>query len=103
VYAVRNALEAVRLLEFEPFDLMVSEWSERGEFPAVEFYDWICRFWPDLSKRIIFVISGTGEIESAPARIRKSCVFLRKPFQVDELLTAVQQVLRENAATQIKH
>ena len=102
VYAVRNAREAARLLEFERFDLIVSEWREKGDFAGPEFYDWICKFWPELATHIVFVISGTGEVDSAPARIRQSCLFLRKPFQVDELLAAVQQALREKLTSPVK-
>jgi two-component system NtrC family sensor kinase len=102
VYAVRNAREAVRLLDLEQFDLVVSEWREKGDFAGPEFHDWICKFWPDLANHIVFVISGTSEVESAPIRIQQSCLFLRKPFQVDELLAVVQQGLRDRDASPLK-
>ena len=41
VYAIRTALEAVRLLEAEEFDLIVIEWKANGVFAGQEFYDWI--------------------------------------------------------------
>jgi two-component system NtrC family sensor kinase len=103
VYAVRNAREAVRLLDLEQFDLVVSEWRERGDFAGPEFFDWICKFWPDLANHIVFVISGTSEVESAPISIQQSCLFLRKPFQVEELLAAVQQMLGEREALPLKN
>jgi DNA-binding NtrC family response regulator len=93
VYAVRNLREAILLLESEHFDLVVAEWKTSGDFQGKDFYDWICRARPELSNHLIFTMSGTNTEESISTEVRSACLFLRKPFRIDELLTLVRTAL----------
>ena len=102
VYAVRNLREAIRLLESEQFDLVVAEWKTNGDFPGRKFYDWICRVQPELANRIIFTISGTTSEETISTEMKKDCLFLRKPFRIDELLTLVRRALGPKDVSALK-
>ena len=102
VYAIRTALEAVRLLDAEPFDLIVSEWKANGVFAGQEFYDWIRRFHPELANRVIFTLSGTSSMEGVSHEMQRVCLFLRKPFPGDELLTVVRDALRATDVSELK-
>ena len=93
VYAVRNLREAILLLESEQFDLVVAEWKTNGDLPGREFYEWICRVRPELAHHLIFTMSGTITEESVSSEIRTACLFLRKPFRIDEFLTIVRRAL----------
>jgi DNA-binding response OmpR family regulator len=102
VHAIRNALEAVRLLETEQFDLIVAEWKANGVFAGQEFYDWIRRFHPELVNRVIFTLSGTSTMEGVPLDVQRSCSLLRKPFQSDELLGMIRDSLRATDVSELK-
>ena len=102
VHAIRNALEAVRLLEAEEFDVIVAEWKSNGVFSGQEFYDWIRRVRPELAHRVIFTLSGTCTMEGVSSGMQKSCSFLRKPFQSEELLGAVRDTLRAANVPELK-
>jgi PAS domain S-box-containing protein len=102
VYAVRNSHEAIRLLESEHFDLVVAEWKTNGHIPGHEFYEWICRARPELANHLIFTISGTNTEEAAPAEMKRACLFLRKPFRIDELLALVRRSLGPKDMTVFK-
>jgi CheY-like chemotaxis protein len=103
VYAARSVQDAIRLLEVESFDVVVAEWRSRGEFAGAELYDWIRRSRPDLASRVIFTIAEASVRESVPAAVRQSCRFLQKPFQVEELLSAVRFALRTKDVSELKH
>ena len=102
VYAVRNALEAVRLLEAEQFDLVVTEWKASGDFAGQEFYDWICRFRPELANHLIFTMSGTSTVEAVSKKIQRACLFLRKPYRVDEFLNMVRRALSAKDVSELR-
>jgi two-component system NtrC family sensor kinase len=102
VYSVRNLSGAISLLESEHFDLVVAEWKTNGDFPGHKFYDWICRVQPELANHIIFTISGTTTEETISTEMKKDCVFLRKPFRVDELLNLVRSALGPGDVSALK-
>ncbi len=102
VYAVRNAPEALRLLEAEQFDLVITEWKSGGEFSGQQFYDWICRFRPELGNRLIFTLSGTATSQDFSKEIQQACLFLRKPFRVDEFLNVVRNALNAKDVTELR-
>jgi PAS domain S-box-containing protein len=93
VYTVRNLREAILLLESEQFDLVVAEWKPIGDFTGTEFYDWVCRVRPELANHVIFTMSGTNTEDSVSTEIKMACLFLRKPFRIDEFLTLVRRAL----------
>jgi PAS domain S-box-containing protein len=103
VYATRTALEGVRLLDAEPFDLIISEWKANGVFAGQEFYEWIRRFHPELANRVIFTLSGTSSMEGVSHEMQRACLFLRKPFPGDELLSVVRDALRATDVSELKH
>jgi PAS domain S-box-containing protein len=103
VYAVRNSREAIRLLESEEFDLVVAEWKSNGDLSGEEFYSWICGFRPELANHLIFTMSGTNTEETISNRMRRACLFLRKPFRIEELLTLVRRALAPRDISTLKH
>jgi PAS domain S-box-containing protein len=102
VCAIRTAPEAVRILEVEQFDLIIIDWKATGVFAGQEFYDWIRDFRPELAHRVIFTLSGTGTMEGVSLDIQRSCLFLRKPFQSEELLSVVRGALRATDVSELK-
>jgi DNA-binding NtrC family response regulator len=93
VYTVRNLREAILLLESEQFDLVAAEWKPNGDFPSSEFYDWVCRVRPELANHLIFTMSGTNTEDSVSTEMKTACLFLRKPFRIDDFLALVRRAL----------
>jgi PAS domain S-box-containing protein len=102
VYAVRNAREAMRLLEAEEFDQVVTEWKTSGDFAGQNFYEWLCRLRPELASHLIVTLSGTTTPDSFSKEIQDACFFLRKPFQVDEFLNAVRNALPSKDVSELR-
>jgi len=102
VYAVRNTMEALHLLEAEHFDAVVAEWKDDGRFSGRELYEWICRRQPDLENRLIFTMAGTTSVDESLPEIPATGQFLRKPFRVEEFLNVVRHALRSKETSKIK-
>jgi DNA-binding NtrC family response regulator len=93
VCAARNSREAQKVLESEPFDLVVVDLKMEGDFAGRDLYEWICEPRREMSSRVIFTVSGTGAEEADPVRSRRKRAFLQKPFGADEFLTEVLHAL----------
>jgi DNA-binding NtrC family response regulator len=88
-----NSREAQKVLESEPFDLVVVDLKMEGDFTGRDLYEWICERRREMSSRVIFTVSGTGAEEADPVRLRRKCAFLQKPFGADEFLAEVVRAL----------
>ena len=91
-YTVRSAadgIEALRLIEEERFDLIVTDLRMPG-MDGATLYRQIVERWPDLEQRVLFV---TGDIEGEPnaeSLDSASVCYLEKPFTTRQLVAAVR-------------
>ncbi len=92
----------MRLLEAEQFDLVIAEWKAGGDFSGQKFYDWICRLRPEMANHLIFTLSGTTSSQDFSEEIQQACLFLRKPFRVDEFLNAVRNALNAKDVSELR-
>ena len=88
VRATANGLEALRWLEEEPWDLLILD-LRMPEIDGPDLYREVLARWPKSATHVLFI---SGEAESPPDPPLDLPV-LRKPFSVDELLTAVARVV----------
>ncbi|MBI5608161.1 MAG: sigma-54-dependent Fis family transcriptional regulator [Deltaproteobacteria bacterium] len=83
-----------RLREHEVFDLVVSD-VEMQELRGVDLLDRILAEHPS---QLVLLITAFGSIDLAVQAVRAgACDFLTKPFQIEQLLLAVERALRERA------
>ncbi len=103
-YTVRPAaggVEALRLIESEPFDLIVTDLRMPG-MDGATLYREITERRPELAQRVLFV---TGDIEGDPnARSldTTSLHYLEKPFTTRQLVTAVRESLARAIASEVR-
>jgi len=103
VTAVRNCHEAIRVIERTSLDMIIVDMTIPGEFTARDFYDWISQHRPELSRRVIFTIGGTGSDEVNALRLQSGCTFLQKPFVVEEFLKAVGDTIGPMGIPAVTH
>lgn len=102
-YTVRSAadgIEALRLIEHEPFDLVVTD-LRMPRMDGATLYRQIVERWPDLEQRVLFV---TGDIEgesNAESLDSASVRYLEKPFTTRQLVAAVRESLSSATAPEI--
>ena len=99
-YTVRSAadgIEALRLIEEEPFDLIVTDLRMPG-MDGATLYRQIVERWPSLEQRVLFV---TGDIEGEPnaeSLDSASVCYLEKPFTTRQLVAAVRECMTRAVA-----
>lgn len=92
VTATGDGFEALRRLEEEPYELVISDLKMPG-LDGVALYNEILGRWPIGGPRVLFT-SGSAETsrhEEAPRALDVPLLF--KPFSVDDLRDAVSRVL----------
>ena len=103
-YTVRSAadgVEALRLIEEEPFDLIVTDLRMPG-MDGATLYRRVVEQWPDLEQRVLFV---TGDIEGEPnaeSLDSTSVRYLEKPFTTRQLVAAVRESLSRAEAPEVR-
>jgi len=100
VKSVSNGRQAIELAKEEPFDLLLVDIRMPG-LSGLETFQAIKKFSPDVTG---VVITGYGSMEVAIEALHLGFSgFITKPFEIDELITAVGEALekkrldRENA------
>ena len=100
VRSAADGIEALRLIEEEPFDLIVTDLRMPG-MDGATLYRQIVERWPDLEQRVLFV---TGDIEGEPnaESIDSASVrYLEKPFTTRQLVAAVRESMPRAAAPEV--
>jgi DNA-binding response OmpR family regulator len=94
VTRVRSGAEGIQLILKLDFDLILCDMIMPG-FPGDMFYRAVERARPNLCKRFLFMTGHTGdrEIDQFVRGIRGLMIF--KPFQMHELLAAIEVVLKK--------
>ena len=102
VQAARSGREAIELLEREPVDAVITDLKMPGEISGSEIYRWIECHRPALAARVIFTISNAQQEEIRELVAHSGCPALQKPFQIEEFLRAVRQVMASGTSTPVK-
>jgi len=92
VQSARDLQEALVLMEHENFDVIVADVQVANGQSGSELESWLARYKPALSRRLIWMSAiapagGADKSNSGNPRI------LQKPFRVNELLAAVDEML----------
>ena len=94
-YAVTGATapsEALRLLEVEPFDLVISD-VEMPEMRGIELLSAIQARHPG---QLVVLMTAFGSIDLAVQAVRAGAAdFVAKPFRIEVLCLAIERALRE--------
>jgi two-component system NtrC family sensor kinase len=93
VRAVRTGREAVDYLERETVDVIVTDMKMPGGISGKDLYGWIARHRPDLASRVVFTMSNAQSEEAGVMSTASGCPFVQKPFQIEEFLRAIRQVI----------
>ncbi len=102
VKAVGSAAEALRVLEQDPVDLVVTDLKMPGEISTRDLYQWIAKRQPELANRVIFTVSDARNQEVADLLKESGCSHIQKPFQVASFLQVIRQALEQHPAAILK-
>jgi DNA-binding response OmpR family regulator len=94
VTRVRNGTDGIQCILESDYDLILCDMIMPG-FPGDMFYRAVERSRPHLCKRFVFMTGHTGDrqIDDFIRSVRGLMVF--KPFQLHELLEAIQVILKK--------
>ncbi|HVB85271.1 MAG TPA: PAS domain S-box protein [Candidatus Dormibacteraeota bacterium] len=93
VRLARSAQQAIEILLREPVDAIVCDSRLQGQDSAADLYRWIEKTRPEMASRLLFTVSNAGEESESPFLRITGCPALRKPFKIEEFLSAVKSVL----------
>lgn len=102
VIAARSGEEAVRLLETESVDLIVTDMTMPGGLTGRTLYDWIRIHRPGLANRVVFTMSGATSNESMELVRQSGCAHIQKPFEVENFWRVVRRSLLEAESAVLK-
>lgn len=91
VAAVSNAMEALALLHRQNFDLVITDVRMPGEIDGIDLIQAYRRENP--AQKAIFITGYAVEEKIEQALEQGSVLCLKKPFQSEELLKAIQSLL----------
>jgi PAS domain S-box-containing protein len=92
VKVARTAEEAIKILNRDSVDAVVSDINLPGEISTAGLYRWIKENRTDLAMRVVFTASNAGDAAAHILR-NSGCPVLAKPFPVEEFCKTVQSVL----------
>lgn len=97
VATARDGLEALRLLRREPFDLVISD----IRMPRLDGVGLLRKIGEMALDVDVVLLTGYGTVESAVDCVKLGAAdYLLKPFRIDQLVAAVDKVLRERGLRQ---
>ena len=84
VTTATSADEALRLLQAESFDLIVSDIRMPGALDGMGLYDWAEAARPDQAARMVFTTADTASPQAIDFLVRSRRPFITKPYDVSE-------------------
>ena len=90
---VASGEEAVRYLESNSVDLVVSDVRMPGRIDGVALYDWVGAHRPELKSRFLLVSGDIVGVDERDLMRHRGVPCLQKPFRFGEYSRAVRQVL----------
>lgn len=92
VVGVGTAAEAIRAIEANGFDLVISD----IEMPGMRGTELLAAIHERRPDQLVLLITAFGSIELAVQTVRAgACDFVAKPFRIEVLLLAIERALRE--------
>lgn len=85
-----NGLEGLKMLDVRQYALIISD-IDMPVMNGMEFYSKLIEKTPSMKQKVIFI---TGHRDAARHNFIKEagCVYLDKPFRIDELCSAVNEI-----------
>jgi CheY-like chemotaxis protein len=97
VLPARNGVEAFTVLQQEPVDCIISE-TRVSRLSGEGLYSQVEQRLPHLARRFVFIAGDTQEPGVREFLERSGCLLIPKPFDVELLVEAVDEVLESVAA-----
>ncbi|MCB9729319.1 MAG: response regulator [Deltaproteobacteria bacterium] len=96
VVSAETVEEAVRVLEHDHFDAILTDLRLPAGLTGADFYEILVERWPDLVERLAFMTGDTiGQASQAFLdRVRRPC--LTKPFKISQLKAFVQALVKSD-------
>jgi CheY-like chemotaxis protein len=92
VLPARNGVEAFEMLQREPVDCIISE-TRVSRLSGEGLYSQVEQRLPHLARRFVFIAGDTQAPEVRAFLERSGCLLIPKPFDVELLVEAVDEVL----------
>ncbi|MDE3169561.1 MAG: response regulator, partial [Acidobacteriota bacterium] len=93
VSLAHTAAQAIEILQRESIDAVVCDAKLHLDNSVTGLHGWIGKQRPELACKILFTISSAGDEDFSQLVRRTGCPILRKPFQIEEFLTAVRTLI----------
>ncbi len=97
VETARDAGQARALLERQEFDLVIADLQAAGGLNGNGLGEWLALHKPALSRRLIWMSAVAPSANSGDPCPTNGCQILQKPFQANDLLAAVDELLLNKA------
>jgi two-component system NtrC family sensor kinase len=91
---VSSAEEAVKVLNQDAFDLIISDVRMPGAMDGFMFYDWVKAHHPRLSRQFIFISGDIFGLSSDQLKYIAAIPHIQKPFQLESYSQLIQRVLK---------
>jgi PAS domain S-box-containing protein len=102
VLTARSGEEAMRVLQLESVDLVVTDMKMPGEITGRALYQWIREQRPALVHRVVFTMSDADDQESREFFEFSGCPHIQKPFDVENFWRIVRRSLLQREPSAIK-
>jgi signal transduction histidine kinase len=92
---VTSGEEAIRFLQDQSVNLIISDIRMPGLVDGIQLYDWVAKNRVELRKRFIFVTGDSVKLDSGELLDDLSVPHIKKPFTIEEYSSIVQRLLEE--------
>jgi len=90
-----SGAEGLRLLQEQSFNGVISDMRTPGGVSGDDVHAWLKANRPELVRRMLFITGDIVNEETLDTLQRTGVRCIEKPFRVQELVTAVKQVLED--------
>jgi len=97
---VQSGAEAIRYLQSNQVDLVISDVRMPGTVDGIQLYEWVGRNRPSLLKRFLFVSGDMIGINVSEFFLKSTALRIQKPFRWDDYSRLVQQMLDQGVEIQ---
>ena len=97
VSATTDGQEAVKRLEGDDFDLIISD-IRMPNFSGIQFFDWIKENRPGMGSRILFTTGDSFDQDTRNFLERSGAPFLGKPFDLRKFKQTLERIVAESPA-----
>lgn len=93
VTGVYSGAEAIRHLQANPVDLVISDVRMPGSVDGIQLYEWVERNKPTLLKQFLFVSGDMIGMNAGEFFLKSTALRIQKPFNWDDYGRLVQQLI----------